>query len=132
MTKSENDRNVSQLHQAYQARTVEELSQSYDHWAEEYETHMKNVGYSHPAMVTSMLTRHIPAGTQPILDAGAGTGIMGELLTAMGYNEITGFDASSNMLAAARAKNVYAALEQMFLGRAIHPHRVRILFLHGT
>ena len=120
MTKSENDRNVSQLHQAYQARTVEELSKSYDHWAEEYETHMKNVGYSHPAMVTSMLSRHIPAGAKPILDAGAGTGIMGELLTAMGYNEIIGFDASNNMMAAARAKKVYAALEQMFLGQPLN------------
>ena len=98
------DKNVSQLHKAYNASTVEELSESYDQWAEEYETHMKNVGYTHPAMVTSMLSRHLPAGAQPILDAGAGTGIMGELLTAMGYGEIIGFDASNEMMAAARAR----------------------------
>ncbi|MCP4983726.1 MAG: methyltransferase domain-containing protein [Gammaproteobacteria bacterium] len=115
MTKSD-DGNVSQLHKAYQAKTVEALSESYDRWAGEYETHMKNVGYAHPAMVTSMLVRHLPAGAQPILDAGAGTGIMGVLLTAMGYAEIIGFDASNDMMAAARAKKVYADLEQMFLG----------------
>ena len=44
---------------------------------------------------------------------------MGELLTAMGYGEIIGFDASNDMMAAARAKNVYASLEQMFLGRPL-------------
>ncbi len=120
MAKSGNDKNVSQLHKAYDAKTVEELSESYDQWSEEYETHMKNVGYAHPAMVTSMLSRHLPVGAQPILDAGAGTGIMGELLTAMGYDEIIGFDASNEMMMAARAKNIYATLEQMFLGRPLN------------
>ncbi len=120
MTRSDDDRNVSQLHKAYEARTIVELSESYDQWAEEYETHMKNVGYAHPAMVTSMLSRHLPAGAQPILDAGAGTGIMGDLLTAMGYGEIMGFDASNEMMAAARAKNFYADLDQMILGRPLN------------
>ncbi len=114
------DGNVNQLHKAYEAKTVEELSERYDQWAGEYETHMKNVGYAHPAMVTSMLSRHLPVDAQPILDAGAGTGIMGELLTAMGYGQIIGFDASSDMMAVARAKNVYADLEQMFLGRPLN------------
>ena len=120
MTKSNDDRNVSQLHKAYNSRTVEELSESYDRWAGEYETHMKNVGYTHPAMVTSMLSRHVSAGAQPILDAGAGTGIMGELLAAMGHGEIIGFDASNEMMAVARSKNIYADLEQMFLGRPLN------------
>jgi len=119
MTGSDSDKNVSQLHKAYDARTLEELSESYDQWAEEYETHMQNVGYTHPAMVTAILSRHLPAGARPILDAGAGTGIMGELLSAMGYGEIVGFDASNDMMAAARAKNIYIALEQMFLGRPL-------------
>ncbi len=119
MITSDGDGNVNQLHKAYEAKTVEELSERYDQWAGEYETHMKNVGYAHPAMVTSMLSRHVAVGTQPILDAGAGTGIMGELLTAMGYGEIIGFDASSDMMVAARAKNVYSSLEQMFLGRSL-------------
>ena len=35
MTKSGDDRNVSQLHKAYDSRTVEELSESYDRWAGE-------------------------------------------------------------------------------------------------
>jgi predicted TPR repeat methyltransferase len=116
MSNSDDDGNVRQLHKAYNARTIEKLSESYDQWAGEYETHMKNVGYAHPAMVVSMLSRHVPAGVQPILDAGAGTGIMGELMTAMGYGEIIGFDASNDMLAVARAKNVYDDLDRMFLG----------------
>ncbi len=120
MTQSDDDGNVSQLHKAYQAKTLEELSESYDRWAGEYETHMKNVGYTHPAMVMSILARHLPAGAKPILDAGAGTGIMGVLLTAMGYTEIIGFDASNDMMAAARAKQIYADLEQMFLGRPLN------------
>ncbi|MCP4379455.1 MAG: class I SAM-dependent methyltransferase [bacterium] len=119
MTQSNDDENVSQLHRAYDARTVEELSESYDQWAGEYETHMKNVGYAHPAMVMSMLARHVRTDARPILDAGAGTGIMAELLSAMGYGEISGFDASTDMMAAARSKNIYTGLDQLFLGRAL-------------
>lgn len=119
MTPSDDRENTRHLRQAYTAKSPQENSRFYDAWAEDYETHMNNVGYLHPAMVAAMLTRHVPAGTGPILDAGAGTGIMAEILTALGYPEVVGFDGSKRMLEAAAGKNVYLELRRMYLGAAL-------------
>ena len=107
------------LHRAYTARTVAELRECYDQWAIDYETHMSNVGYAHPAMVAAMLARHHPPGDQPILDAGAGTGIMAELLTALGHTRLVGVDASARMLEVAAARGRYRELHQGVLGEAL-------------
>ncbi len=105
--KPSNDReNTRQLFKAYKAKSPQEVADCYDTWAEEYETHMANVGYLHPALVAASVTRYVPTGAGPILDAGAGTGIMAQILVALGYPGVFGFDASKSMLAAAAAKNV--------------------------
>jgi predicted TPR repeat methyltransferase len=119
MTRSSDPENTRQLHKAYAAKSRQEVSGCYDSWAEDYETHMKNVGYLHPAMVAALLTRHVPAGSGPILDAGAGTGIMAEILVALGYPEVVGFDGSKRMLEAAAGKKAYVELRQMYLGAAL-------------
>ncbi len=80
---------------------------------------MKGVGYTHPAIVAAMLTRHRPSGDAPILDAGVGTGIMGVILTTLGYSNIAGFDASKGMLAHAVAKNIYQDLRLGLLGEPL-------------
>jgi len=108
-----------QLHRAYTSKSVEELADYYDEWSADYETHMRNVGYMHPAMVASMVGRHVAIGTGPVLDAGAGTGIIGEVLTALGQDAIVGLDASEGMLALAARKGLYDELHQMFLGRGL-------------
>ncbi len=77
---------------------------------------MRGVGYTHPAIVASMLTRQLPAGDAPLMDAGTGTGIMGEILTALGYPNVFGFDASDGMLKYAAAKNIYRELRNARLG----------------
>lgn len=112
-------KNTRYLRKAYTAKSREEVSGCYDAWAEDYETHMNNVGYLHPAMVAGLLARHVAAGAGPILDAGAGTGIMAEILTALGYPEVAGFDGSKRMLEAAARKNIYAELRHMYLGAAL-------------
>ena len=89
----------------------------YDNWAEEYETHMKDVGYTHPAMTAPLSTRHQPAGDMPMLNAG--TGIMAEILPALGYPVIDGFDISPGMLARAEKKNLYRDLKNGVLGERL-------------
>ena len=42
-----------------------------------------------------------------ILDAGAGTGIMGEMLVERGFTNVDGLDVSQEMLNFAKSKNVY-------------------------
>ncbi len=115
---SEKD-STKELHKAYHAESMEETAGIYDGWSAAYDAHMKNVGYSHPAVVAAMLSRHLAPGDQAILDAGSGTGIMGEILTALGYTNLTGLDASEGMLAGAAEKGKYRELKHLYLGRAL-------------
>lgn len=108
-----------QLHRAYQSKNVDELAEYYDEWAEGYESNMHNVGYIHPAMVSSMIGRHVEIGVGAVLDAGAGTGILGDILAALGQDDIVGIDASRKMLDVAATRGRYARLEQMILGKAL-------------
>jgi len=111
--------NTRQLRKAYTSQSAEEIRDYYDDWAGDYEAHMGNVGYTHPAVVAAMLSRHVPPGEDAVLDAGAGTGIMAEILTAMGYPNIVGIDNSPKMLAVAADKKKYRDLRQMTLGEPL-------------
>ena len=119
MINSDPDEKTWELHKVYASNCPEQTSAIYDDWAEEYEEQMRAAGYSHPAMVASMLRRHQPPSGAPVLDAGTGTGIMGEILTALGYPNIAGFDASEGMLARAAAKNIYQDLRFGLLGKPL-------------
>jgi SAM-dependent methyltransferase len=112
-------KNTRQLRKAYTSQSAEEIRDYYDDWAGDYEAHMGNVGYTHPAVVAAMLSRHVPPGEDALLDAGAGTGIMAEILTAMGYPNIVGIDNSPKMLALAANKKKYRDLRQMTLGEPL-------------
>ena len=119
MTTSSSDEKTRELHKVYASDSPEQTSTIYDGWSEEYEEHMRGAGYAHPAMVAAMLTRHQPPGGDPVLEAGIGTGILGEIMTALGYSNIVGFDASEGMLAHAAAKNIYQDLRPGLLGEPL-------------
>lgn len=119
MTSSDPDEKTRELHKVYASGSPEQTSAIYDGWSSDYEQHMRGSGYSHPAMVAAMLARHQPPGGDPVLDAGTGTGMMGEILTALGYPNIAGFDASEGMLARAAAKNIYQDLRIGLLGEPL-------------
>lgn len=110
---------TDKLHRAYHAKSSQETAEVYNDWADEYEQHMKNVGYTHPAMVAAMVSRHVAPTEDPVLDAGAGTGVLGEILSALGYPNIVGLDASEGMLKVAELKNNYLELSHQFLGQAL-------------
>ena len=110
---------TDKLHRAYHAESSQETAEVYDDWADDYEQHMKNVGYTHPAMVAAMVARHVAPTREQVLDAGAGTGVLGEILTALGYPNIVGLDASEGMLKIADLKNNYLQLTHQFLGQAL-------------
>ncbi|MBZ0215067.1 MAG: class I SAM-dependent methyltransferase [Fimbriimonadaceae bacterium] len=119
MTNSKSDEKTRELHAVYTSDSPEQASAIYDGWSEDYEEHMSGAGYAHPAMVASMLTRHQPPGSDLVLDAGTGTGIMGQILTALGFPNIAGFDASEGMLNHADAKNIYKELRPARLGERL-------------
>lgn len=110
---------TDKLHRAYQSNDAHETADVYNDWAAEYEQHMKNVGYTHPAMVASMVARHIPPTDEAVLDAGAGTGVLGEILRALGYANLYGLDASEGMLKVAGLKKHYRELSHQYLGQPL-------------
>ncbi len=113
------DEKVRALHKVYASKSAAESAEIYNDWSDSYETHMAGAGYAHPAMVAAMLTRVQPSTEDPVLDAGTGTGIMAQLLTALGYPTLSGFDASAGMLSHARDKGLYADLRQALLGEPL-------------
>ena len=103
----------------YEARTPEEVAQLYDGWASTYDADMAKAGYRHPAICLALLARHVPAGSTPLLDAGSGTGLVGEWLGIIGYPEVEALDISRGMLALAAAKHIYTRLHEAALGNPL-------------
>ena len=119
MTDFTADKKTQKLHEVYASRSSTKTSEIYDDWSSDYEQHMQAVGYTHPAIVASMLSRLLPAGNSPVLDAGTGTGILGGILAALGYSNLNGFDASEGMLRQAQAKGDYQDLRLGLLGQKL-------------
>jgi predicted TPR repeat methyltransferase len=100
----------------YDAKRPDEIAALYDGWAANYDAEMARAGYRHPSICLALIARHLPRGAKPLLDAGAGTGLLGEWLNIMGYPHVEALDISEGMLAEAARKGVYAALHRLALG----------------
>ncbi len=103
----------------YSARSSTEVAAVYDKWADTYDAEMASAGYRHPSICLALLARYVPRGAKPILDAGAGTGIIGEWLGIMGFPHVEALDISTGMLEVARSKGVYQALHNLALGTVL-------------
>jgi predicted TPR repeat methyltransferase len=57
-----------------------ELTAAYDAWAVRYEADMLAVGYMHPFVAAGLVGRHVRDRLTPILDAGTGSGLLGQVL----------------------------------------------------
>lgn len=100
----------------YDASSPEEIAATYDRWAETYDAEMAAAGYRHPSIGLALLARHAPRGAGPVLDAGCGTGLLGDWLGILGFARVEGLDISEGMLAVAARKGAYAALHRLALG----------------
>lgn len=106
----------SKMRFVYSARNSQELAQRYDFWAPDYDQELEEVfGYAAPQKAAEMLAKHAPRDAR-ILDAGAGTGLVGQALHRLGYPRLVGLDASQGMLSKAGEKDVYQTLCRMDLG----------------
>ena len=83
----------------------------YDDWADRYDADMAAAGMLGPVRVVEMLEAMGVAKDVPVLDFGCGTGACGAALAAAGYRDVSGRDISEGMIAKARARDVYRALE---------------------
>ena len=105
---------------ATKAADSQEVAELYDSWAEDYERRILSYGYSTHAVAAWFFGRYVkPEDGAAVLDAGVGTGLMGDILAPLGYRDLLGNDISSNMLELARKKGAYKDLHQMELGKQL-------------
>ncbi|MDF2094396.1 class I SAM-dependent DNA methyltransferase [Aquibaculum arenosum] len=95
------------------------LAEHYDAWAARYDDDMVHLGYTNPALTVGLAGRFIQEPAARLLDAGAGTGIIGRLLSLLGYENIVAMDLSQGMLDRARELGVYRELHSMDMGKRL-------------
>jgi predicted TPR repeat methyltransferase len=114
--RSERSQSSYDLESAYNARDGQEAAELYDSWSKDYEKSISSWGYTTPAIAAGLFGRYVKPEEGTVLDAGAGTGITGEVLSLLGYRDLLGIDVAGDMLELARRKGVYKELRQMELG----------------
>lgn len=107
------------LEKVYHAGNRDDLKAMYDGWATSYDADLQHVGYLHGPVITGLVARHVPSRSAAILDAGVGTGAIGNILSLLGYNNLSGLDMSEGMLAQAAARECYVDLRKGVLGEAL-------------
>jgi len=98
--------------QVLNASSKEELAVAYSEWVDEYDSDVNEMGYVAHELAGKLLIRHLENKAARILDAGCGTGLVGEFLHKQGYLNIDGLDYSEHMLTKAKEKTVYQTLRQ--------------------
>ncbi|MDE0177189.1 MAG: class I SAM-dependent methyltransferase, partial [Gammaproteobacteria bacterium] len=103
----------------YAAKNNRELEERYDEWADEYDRDLREeFDWIAPRATVGLFGKYV-AQDAKILDAGVGTGLVGECLIDAGYHDLHGIDLSMRMLDMARRKAMYRELRQMTLGEAL-------------
>ncbi len=97
------------LSSAYGLRSAEDARRLYARWAETYDADFGAAqGYLLPREVVRVFVE--AGGSGPVLDVGAGTGLVGQGLVAAGVGPVDALDLSEEMLAVARRKAAYRHL----------------------
>ncbi|MEM9737394.1 MAG: class I SAM-dependent methyltransferase [Pseudomonadota bacterium] len=92
---------------AYRLKTPEDSVELYRSWADTYDADFaESHGYIIPAQVAEALLAEAPS-PWPVLDVGAGTGLVGAELAARSDGAVDAVDISPEMLAIAEAKGLY-------------------------
>jgi SAM-dependent methyltransferase len=103
----------------YSSKDNKELEERYDQWAKDYDTDLdEGFGWVGPKMAVKYFSKYVPKDAR-ILDAGAGTGLVGELLAKEGYKNLVAMDISEGMLEEAVKKGVYQEFHQMVMGETL-------------
>ena len=103
----------------YSSKDNKELEERYDVWAADYDADLdEGFGWLGPKKAVEMFMKYVPKNAK-ILDAGAGTGLVGQLLAEQGYKDIAAMDISKGMLEEARKKNAYNRFDQMVMGEKL-------------
>lgn len=97
------------LNDAYALSSKEDVKALYRTWAHSYDSGFSDgQGYQLPRAVAAAFVS--AGGKGPVLDIGAGTGLVGAHLRAMNVEPIDGIDLSEDMLQVAAMKGAYRGL----------------------
>jgi len=108
------------LDQVYHAQSAEDLAAAYGAWADTYDADLVGeLSWDAPERAADYLSRHLEDRGARILDVGAGTGLVGQALAALGYQRLAALDLSEVMLEKCRARGVYDALHRGVLGESL-------------
>jgi len=97
--------------EAYSLKTPQDSKKLYKKWARTYDKDFAlNSNYISPKKISVLFNKYAKMTDTPILDVGAGTGLVGEFLNKKRNKEIIGIDISSEMLKEAKLKGCYSSL----------------------
>jgi ubiquinone/menaquinone biosynthesis C-methylase UbiE len=97
--------------EAYSVKTPKDSIKLYKKWAKTFDKDFAlNSNYVSHIKISSFFKKYAKNTDAPILDVGAGTGLVGEYLYKMGHKKIIGIDISPEMLEQARFKGCYSSL----------------------
>jgi predicted TPR repeat methyltransferase len=83
----------------------------FDKYADRFDAELLHIlRYRAPELLAQLILRHVPSAPLDVLDLGCGTGLCGPLMRPIA-RRLTGVDLSANMLAQARARDLYSELE---------------------
>lgn len=113
---------MSNLQKSLNATSVTETLATYDRWAAAYNRDVEAESYVAPQIATDYVVRYLKATDifrARILDAGCGTGLVGEHLANCGARHIEGIDISTGMLEVAEKTGAYMKLAKADLCQAL-------------
>ena len=110
---------TGRIQRVYQSKDYEELTSEYNAWASGYDADLQSLGFTGPRAGAETLAKYVADKEAKVLDAGAGTGLVGEELVRLGFKRITALDLSPGMLRTASVKSVYEELVVGELGKPL-------------
>ncbi|RKF17242.1 class I SAM-dependent methyltransferase [Roseovarius spongiae] len=107
------------LDAVYGATSPEAARKLYDDWSGSYDAENLAKGFWLPIVAAGFFARHMGRTEGPLLDAGCGTGLVGQSLALMGYGPITGSDLSDDMMEIAARTGAYAGFQRADMGAGL-------------
>ena len=92
------------LEEAYSVETPDDNRALYRAWADTYDGFLDQSQYIYAREVAEFFCERSPAGGEPVLDVGCGTGVVGAELRRLAVAVIDGLDISPEMMAKARQR----------------------------